>query len=116
VAVVNDTLLTGKAVLFLDRTGTLELESDTEPMLKCVGQLRYTASQTGVAGLRCNDGTESQIPFTAISETKGYGNGRTAKGTAGFTFGFDMAAASAYLKLPVAKAPAPPATAPSQPQ
>jgi hypothetical protein len=33
-AVVNDTVLTGTAVLFTDRSGTLDLESDTKPQIK----------------------------------------------------------------------------------
>jgi hypothetical protein len=109
VAVVNDTVLTGTAVLFTDRSGTLNLESDTEPLLKCMGNLRYTATQTGTVSLKCSDGTESLMTFTAISETKGYGSGKTARGMAGFTFGLDMDEAAAYLKMPAGR---PPGTAP----
>jgi hypothetical protein len=109
VAVVNDTVLSGKAVLFTDRSGTLSLESGTEPQLKCMGRLRYTATQTGVVSLQCSDGTDALLTFTAISETSGHGSGKTARGMARFTYGLEMAEAAAYLKLPAIK---PPVTAP----
>jgi hypothetical protein len=103
VAVVNGTLLTGKAVLFTDRTGTLDLQSNKEPVLKCMGRLRYTATQSGQVRLQCNDGTDAPMTFSTISETSGHGSGQTARGTAAFTYGLDMAEAAAYLKLPVDK-------------
>lgn len=103
VAVMNDTLLTGQAVVFADRTGTLSLESGTEPKLKCMGHLHYTASKTGVARLNCSDGTDVQMSFTAISETTGYGSGRTARGPVSYAFGMPAADATAYLALPPGK-------------
>lgn len=115
-ALVNNTVLSGKFVLFPDRTGTLDLQSESDPMLKCMGTLRYTATQSGVATLRCNDGTEMQLSFTAITETKGYGHGRGGKSTAAFTFGLETAEAAAYLKLPVARPPAPAAAPAAPPQ
>ena len=103
VAVVNGTLLTGKAVLFTDRTGTLDLQSDKEPVLKCMGRLRYTATQSGQVRLQCSDGTDASMTFTAVGESKGHGSGNTARGTAAFTYGFDMTEAAAYLRLPTDK-------------
>lgn len=102
-AVMNDTVLTGRALLYPDRTGTLDLVSGTEPQIKCMGKLRYTATQTGVASLKCSDGTDALLTFTAISEISGHGSGRTARGMARFTFGFEMTEASAYLQLPAVK-------------
>ena len=99
-AVVNDSVLTGKALLFTDRTGTLDLESDSQTPLKCMGKLSYTATKTGVVSLQCSDGTEALMTFTAISETSGYGSGRTDRGMASFTFGLEKAQAAAYLKQP----------------
>jgi hypothetical protein len=103
VAVVHETLLLGTAVIFNDRTGTLNLESDTEPRVKCMGTLRYTSTRTGVAKLTCSDGADALMYFSAIGETRGYGTGTTAKGTASFTFGFELAEASAYLTPPPGK-------------
>ena len=104
VAVVNDMLLTGQAVVFTDRTGTLNLESSEAPKLKCMGHVRYTASKTGVARLNCSDGTDFQASFTAIGETSGYGKSMTARGgPVSYAFGMPAANAAAYLTLPPGK-------------
>jgi len=102
-AVIHDTLVAGKAVLYNDRTGTLNLESGTEPRIKCLGTLRYTSTRAGVAKLACSDGAEALMYFSVIGETRGYGSGTTAKGTASFTFGFDPSEAAAYLTPPPGK-------------
>lgn len=102
-AVVDSTFLSGKVVVFTDRTGTINLESDAEPKLKCMGNLRYTATKTGAVSLKCSDGTDTLMSFTAISETSGYGRGRTARGQASYTFGMPAADAAAYLTLPPGK-------------
>jgi hypothetical protein len=115
-AVVNGTVLTGKATLFTDRTGTLNLDSDSQPPLKCMGNLRYTASRSGFVTLVCSDGIDAQMSFAAINETSGYGYGKTARGLASFTFGLDKEAASAYLKLPGSKATGVAPVAGAQPQ
>jgi hypothetical protein len=115
-AVVNDTALTGNVVLFSDRTGTLSLESDAEPPLKCMGHLRFTASETGVVNLKCSDGTDALMTFIAIRETRGHGSGKTARGMARFTFGFDAAEAAAYLRLPADKRPGATPEAAARPQ
>ena len=103
VAVVNDTLLTGTALVFTDRTGTLKLESSLDPKMKCLGQMRYTATQTGMVSLKCSQGTEAHLTFTATHETRGYGTGTTGKGPASFTFGMEPGDAAAYLMLPAGK-------------
>lgn len=102
-AVVNDNLLAGKVVLFTDRTGTLNLESKSTQGLKCLGDLRFTASRSGVANLKCTDGTDISMTFNAIGETRGFGNGKTSRGPASFAFGFAPADAASYLNLPAGK-------------
>lgn len=102
-AVVHDTLLSGTAVVFIDRSGTLNLESSEEPRVKCMGSMRYTATKTGIATLKCSNGADVLIPFTAISETQGYGRSRSAQGLASFTFGMAPEDAVAYLAPPAGK-------------
>lgn len=102
-ALVQDTLLSGKAVMSVDRSGTLNLESDTEPKVKCMGTMRYTATTSGVATLKCSNGADVLMPFTTISETQGYGSSRTAQGVASFTFGLAPMDAAAYLTPPPGK-------------
>lgn len=102
-AVVNGTLLGGTVSLHVDRTGTLSLDAREGSGLKCMGRLRYTATQSGVVNLQCSDGTDAQLNFTAIRETSGYGSGRTAKGLASLVFGLEAADAPAYLHLPAGR-------------
>lgn len=102
-AVVNDSVLSGTALLYTDRTGTLNLESPDEPMLKCMGALRYTASRSGTVNLRCSDGSAALLPFAALSETSGHGSVATARGTASFAYGLAPQDAIAYLTAPDGK-------------
>jgi hypothetical protein len=102
-AVVDDTLLSGKVTVYIDRSGTVNLESGPLSGLKCMGTLRYTATRSGVVNLQCSNGTNALMNFNAIGETSGYGGGKTAKGLATFAFGLEPADAMAYLKLPAGK-------------
>ena len=102
-AILSDDLFTGEAVGYLDRTGTISLQSALDPALRCVGNFRYTGSKTGVAEVRCNDGAEAQLSFNALSTLSGYGYGRTSRGPASFTFGLTPEQATQYLTLPKGK-------------
>ena len=100
VAILYDDLLLGEAVGYMDRTGTISIQSAINPTLRCVGEFRYTGSRTGVANLRCNDGTEAKLSFNALSSLSGYGYGATSRGPASFTFGLTAEESSRYLTLP----------------
>lgn len=102
-AMVNDTLLSGSTSLHVDRTGIVSLDASDGSGLKCMGRLRYTATRSGVILLQCSDGSEAQLNFNAVQETRGYGSGRTAKGPVSLTFGFEAAEAAAYLQLPAGR-------------
>lgn len=103
IAVVDDTLLSGKVMLYIDRSGTVNLESSEPSALKCMGTLRYTATRSGVVNLQCSNGTQAMMNFNAIGETSGYGSGKTAKGLSTLAFGLEPADAAAYLRLPAGK-------------
>ena len=108
VAVVHDTLLQGKVVMFTDRTGTINLAAHVPassaapavPSLTCTGRLLYTATKSGVVNLRCNDGTEEGLAFTALSETRGVAQGNSVRGPLGVVFGMEPIDAIAYLSPP----------------
>lgn len=97
-AVVNETLLSGEVKLFTDRTGTVALNAGGD--LQCMGNMRYTASQSGTINLKCSDGAEVSLGFKALSETSGFASGRGARGPASLTFGLEPVNATAYLTLP----------------
>ena len=108
VAVVRDTLMLGKVVMFTDRTGQLTLVSPTQvqsaaptiPRLTCTGSLHYTGTKTGVLSLRCNDGTEEGLTFTALSETRGVAQGSPERGPLSLVFDMAPIDAIAYLSPP----------------
>lgn len=102
-AILSDDLFTGEAVGYMDRTGTIAIQSVLDPNLKCVGSFRYTGSKVGVANVRCNDGAEADLSFNGLSMLSGYGYGRTSRGPASFTFGLTPEQAVQYLTLPKGK-------------
>ncbi len=108
VAVVHDTLLQGKVVMFTDRTGTISLTAHalafsaapTVPPLTCTGRLYYTATNTGVIDLRCSDGTKEGLAFTAWSDLRGVAQTSSARGLLSVVFGMAPTDAVAYLSPP----------------
>lgn len=101
-AVIDTRVFAGEVRLYTDRTGTLELVA-AEPAFSCAGSLRYTASTSGVVNLRCSDGSEALLPFTALGETSGHASGLTARGTASLTYGLAPEQARAWLTAPPGK-------------
>lgn len=108
VAVVHDTVLLGKVVMFTDRTGRLSLTSPPQtkstvsavPSLACTGSLHYAATKSGVVSLRCNDGTEAGLTFTALGETRGVAQGSTVRGPVSVVFGMAPSDAISYVSPP----------------
>lgn len=100
-AVVGERLLTGQALLYTDRSGKLTLTSDGEKPLSCMGVMRYTATNSGAATLRCSDGMQVQLPFNALGDASGYGG--AAGGPVSFTYGLAAEPARAWLTPPPGK-------------
>jgi hypothetical protein len=103
IAILHDDLFVGEAIGYLDRTGTIDLQSVLDPKIKCVGSFRYTGLKTGVADMQCNDGAEARLLFNALGVFSGYGAGSTPKGPASFTFGLNPAEAASHLTIPPSK-------------
>ncbi|MDH5708032.1 MAG: hypothetical protein OEY75_02890 [Hylemonella sp.] len=103
VVLINERLLHGKVVFFTNRTGNLKVSAGLQDEFQCAGPLRYTATETGVLQLHCNDGTEVTMNFTALGETRGFGQGPLARGVASWTYGMAPEQAAAYLKPPAGK-------------
>lgn len=100
-AVVGERVLTGEMLLYTDRSGKLQLRSEGEPALDCMGTLRYAATTSGTVNLSCSDGTQAQLRFTALGETSGYGS--TPVGPISFTYGLKPEPARAWLMPPPGK-------------
>lgn len=102
-AVIGNAVLTGRTTLYADRTGTVDLQAGGDKGLSCMGTMRYTSTSKGVVNLRCSDGLEVQLEFTALTETSGHGQGRYPGGTASLTYGLDAEGARAWLLAPAGK-------------
>ena len=102
-ALVHGELLSGTMVLSTDRSGALDLASEGDPALRCMGKLRYTATQSGVIHLQCGDGTQAVLSFNALSETRGFGSAVSARGPIHLVYGMEPEQAGAYLPLPPGK-------------
>ena len=103
IAILADDLFLGEVTGYMDRTGTIEIKSAVNESVQCIGEFRYTGSKTGIARVRCNDGTEASIDFTSLTALSGYGFGKTSRGPASFTYGLTPEQSSRYLKLPEGK-------------
>lgn len=103
IAILADDLFLGEATGYMDRTGTIQIKSSVNDNLHCIGEFRYTGAKTGVARVRCNDGSEAELDFTGLSTLSGYGFGKSTRGPASFTFGLTPEQASQYLKPPKGK-------------
>lgn len=109
-AVIGGELLTGRALLYTDRSATLELASPTDPKdeqavpaINCLGVMRYNSSTTGLAQLHCSNGMQARMEYVAINDSKGYGRGHVAgdpAAIASFTYGLSPEQARAWLLPP----------------
>ena len=106
VAIVDAQLLQGEMQLFPDHTGTVTLRSRGVPdsgaaaLTSCMGRLRYTSTTSGAIDLRCNGGVVADLKITLLGDTRGYGYGPTATGTASLTFGLSASETRAHLLVP----------------
>lgn len=111
-AVLDSQILQGKMNFAREREGTLQMQTQSGPVLSCSGPLRYTATQTGMLNISCNDGRTGRLTFAALSPISG-----TARGTVGtapikLTYGLAPEKAAGYLGVPIEML-APPKQAPA---
>ncbi len=103
VAIVDGQLLQGEIQLFPNHTGTVTLQASASgpagqsAVTECVGRLRYTATSTGAIDLRCTGGVAGDLKITLLGDTRGYGYGAVASGTASLVFGMTDQESRAYL-------------------
>lgn len=96
---VQGQLLAGKVYLVPDRSGRAVFEDGQGSIERCMGGMRYTASNGGVLDLRCDNGTDVLLQTTHLTETRGFGYGPDAS----FTFGLSAQESASYLRAPAGK-------------
>jgi len=105
---VNGQQLTGTILLVPDRTGRATFSAENGTITNCSGSLRYSASNSAVMDLRCDDGTRLDLNATLLSETRGYGYGATMQGPSSIAFGLAEEEAQAFMGRAKPPEPAPP--------
>jgi hypothetical protein len=107
---LNGQKLEGNVLLVPDRTGRVSFASeagaDAASIANCSGAMRYTATYSAEVDLHCSDGTQVALQMTLVSETRGYGYGRTSQGPASMAFGLPEADARAFMGRATQPAPA----------
>lgn len=103
VAILGDGLYVGYAKGYMDRTGTIDLQSTTNEDVRCVGQFRYTGSKIGSGEVHCSDGRIAEFQFNALSRLSGYGFGRASDGAFSLTYGLSLEESRQYLRPPAGK-------------
>jgi hypothetical protein len=88
----------GSATGYPDRTGTIKMISKAGNV--CVGNFRYTSAYGGTGLVRCDDGDSANVSFTAVSNSSGYGSGKSGQGeVVRFVYGMEGEDRAKYLKV-----------------
>lgn len=94
-------VMQGTASFARAREATLHLQSADAPRLACFGDMRLTATSSGVATLSCSNGQTLAIPFQLLSPLRGLGRVQAGGADYALTYGLTADTAAAYLGVPV---------------
>ena len=100
-AVVGGRILEGEAAYNQARSGTVHLHSVEGAPLSCSGELRLTATTSGVASLTCNDGQTAAVPFQMMGALRAAGRGTMGETPIALTYGLSPEIAAPYLGVGV---------------
>jgi hypothetical protein len=103
IAIVGGDLFVGEAEGHLSGAGTLNIHSQKDPALTCLGQFTSTAELGGSGQMRCSDGSAATFHFQRLTMFCGHGVGNFSRGSMSFAYGLTPEEARPYLKLPEGK-------------
>jgi hypothetical protein len=103
IAIVADELFIGEATGYLNGTGTVAIQSQTNAGLRCVGRFTSDSSEGGTGQMSCSDGSGGSFDFKRMRGLRGYGGGSSTRGLISFVFGLKAADAIPFLRLPQGK-------------
>jgi len=103
IAVIGDEIFSGEATGYLDGTGTIRMQSQKDPNLKCIGDFHYVSSKSGTGSATCIGGTRGLLVFQALSNLSGYGTAISDRGPVSFAYGLSLEDSSKYLRIPEGK-------------
>ena len=103
IAIVGGDLFVGEAEGHLSGAGTLNIHSQKDPSLTCLGEFTSTAELGGSGQMRCSDGSAATFHFQRLTMFCGHGAGNFSRGPMSFAYGLALEEATPYLKLPAGK-------------
>ena len=103
IAIVAGELFLGEAEGNLGGSGTIRIQARAKPEVTCQGQFTYSAELGDAGNMRCSDGDRATFQFQRLSLARGYGTGRSSRGSMSFTYGLSATESEPYLKLPPGK-------------
>lgn len=103
IAIVDGELFVGEAEGHLDGAGTINIHSQRNPALICLGEFTSSAKSGGNGNMRCSDGATAIFRFQRLSVYRGHGTGVTSRGLMSFVYGLSAEEASPHLQMPGGK-------------
>ena len=100
-AVLGDRVLEGEVAYNQPRSGAVHLHSIDGPPMSCAGELRLTATTSGVASLTCNGGQTAGVPFQLMGALRASGRGRMGDTPVTLTYGLPPEIAAPWLGVAV---------------
>ncbi len=100
-AVVGGRILEGEAAYNQARSGAVHLHNVEGAPLSCSGELRLTATASGVASLTCSDGQTAVVPFQLMGALRAAGRGMMGDTPVALTYGLSPEIAAPYLGVGV---------------
>jgi hypothetical protein len=100
-AVVGGRILEGEAAYNQSRSGAVHLHNVDGAPLSCSGELRLTATASGVASLTCSDGQTAVVPFQLMGALRAAGRGMMGETPVALTYGLSPEIAAPFLGVGV---------------
>jgi len=103
IAIVGGDLFLREAEGHLSGAGALNIHSQKDPALICLGQFTSSAELGGSGQMHCSDGSTATFHFQRLTMFCGHGVGNFSRGSMSFAYGLTPEEARPYLRLPEGK-------------
>jgi hypothetical protein len=103
IAIIAGELYLGEAEGHLSGAGTLEIHSQKNAGLTCLGKFTSSAELGGEGSMVCSDGASVAFSFQRLTVRRGHGTGSVRGKPMTFAYGMSAEEAAPYLELPAGK-------------
>lgn len=98
--VIDDAFFVGFATPGGAAGSSIELVSQSQGVIRCSGDYVPVSSAAGTASIRCAGAAPLKFDMNRMPDGKAFGYGKSAKGVASLTYGFDEEEAQPFLLIP----------------